>query len=127
MKSKTGFESGTSPTNEEVKVSVSGAPIQTGRGLEETKRRILEAFEKIRCDGVHARPVPRPRSEAEVIYTEKQAAVFRTRVRALSAAALTSSAVTKYNASRRDSYDLGTIDGPQPTADQLIAAAMASR
>jgi hypothetical protein len=124
MKLKTGFESGTSPTKE-VKVSVSGAPIQTGRGLEETKRRILEAFEKVRYDGVHTKPTPR--SQAEIVYTEKQAAVFHSRVRALSAAALTSSAITKYNASRRDTYDLGTVDGPQPTAEQLIAAAMALR
>jgi hypothetical protein len=126
MKMKTGYESGTSPMKDKVKVSISGAPIQTGRGLEETKRRILEAFEKIRCDGVHATPAPR--SEAEVVYTEKQAAVFHSRVRALSVAALTSSAISKYNGCRDSrSYDLGTVDGPQPTADQLIAAAMASR
>jgi len=43
MKPKTGFESGTSPT-----VSENGAPILTGRGLEETKRRIMEAFQQIR-------------------------------------------------------------------------------
>lgn len=126
MKSKTGYESGTSPTNE-VRVSISGAPIQTGRGLDETKRQMLEAFEKIRCDGVRAKPAPR--SEAEIVYTEKQAAVFHSRVRALSAAALTSSAISKYNTNCRNShsYDLGTVDGTQPTADQLIAAAMASR
>ena len=48
MKPKTAFESGNSPP----KVSENGAPIQTGRGLEETKRRIMEAFEKIRIGPV---------------------------------------------------------------------------
>ena len=44
MKPKTAFESGNSPP----KVSENGVPIQTGRGLEETKRRIVEAFERVR-------------------------------------------------------------------------------
>jgi len=49
LKPKTGFESGSSPTaTATVRVSENGARIQTGRGLEETKRRIVEAFEKIR-------------------------------------------------------------------------------
>jgi hypothetical protein len=56
MKAKTTNEtSGTSPT----KVSENGAPIQTGRGLEETKRRIEEAFAKIRQHPVQG-PVREP-------------------------------------------------------------------
>lgn len=43
MKTDPNCTSGSSPT----KVSDSGAVIQTGRGLEDAKRRILEAFEKV--------------------------------------------------------------------------------
>lgn len=65
MKSKTGFESGTSPT-----VSENGAPILTGRGLEETKRRILEAFERIRNHPpASPQPPPVPEGPQETVYT----------------------------------------------------------
>jgi len=40
MKAKTAFESGNSPP----KISESGAPIQTGRGLESVRERVRAAF-----------------------------------------------------------------------------------
>jgi hypothetical protein len=40
MKPKTGFESGSSPT-----ISENGAPVLTGRGLEDVRERIRRAFQ----------------------------------------------------------------------------------
>ena len=65
MKEKNVFEaSGNSPTaTATVRVSENGAAIQTGRGLEETKRRIMEAFESIRQHPAH--PAQHPAGQEE--------------------------------------------------------------
>ena len=128
MKPKTGFESGTSPT--EVKISSSGARILTGEHLARIRTDIQARFASIRS---HI-PLERSRPKSTIPetagpqYTEKQAAVFHSRGRALSVAALHSSSVVKSTNARRDSlsYDLGSLDVPQPTAEQLIQEAMAA-
>ncbi len=75
MKTKNAFEaSGNSPT----KIS-SGAPIP-GRGLEETRRRITEAFEKIRQH--LPSPLPSQEPKVETIYTEHEAR-FHARAKSL--------------------------------------------
>lgn len=93
MKPKTGFESGSSPTAT-ARVAESGALLQTGRGLEEAKRRIMEAFEKIRQPAA-SQPmlaptqVPnQPPVQAPVEYTEQHKTRFHERAKRLSLAAL---------------------------------------
>jgi len=90
LKPKTGFESGSSPTaTATVRVSENGAPIQTGHGLEETKRRITDAFEKIRQ---HPAQHPVQHSEPTPLqYTRDQEARFHQKAKRLSLAALESS------------------------------------
>jgi hypothetical protein len=111
MKPKTGFESGTSPT-----VSKNGAPILTGRGLEETKRRIMAAFQQIR-QHLPAQPLPPPQEPQVVaVYTEEQEVRFHARVKKL--LALSSSHITT---SRRVVYE---IVAPTKSAEELIAEAM---
>ncbi len=112
MKPKTGFESGSSPTGTAtVRVSESGAPIQTGHGLEETKRRIMDAFEKIRQ---HLPASPQPQA-----YTEEHEVRFRARAKKLTLAALTSSHMMK--AARSNVFE---ITVPTESAEQLIAEAV---
>jgi hypothetical protein len=114
MKTKNVFEaSGNSPT----KISKSGAPIQTGRGLEETKRRITEAFQRIR-----QHPAP-PVSPTQVEYDEHQETRFRERAHRLSLAALTSSSVVKTEPSRAD-VGCWEITVPSESASDLIAKIM---
>ncbi len=89
MKSKNAFEaSGNSPT----KVSENGAPVLTGRGLEEVKRRIMESFEKIRP---HQPDKPAPAPSVEIIYTEEHEVHFHARAKKLALVALGSSHITK--------------------------------
>ena len=111
MKPKTAFESGNSPP----KVSESGATIQTGRGLEETKRRIEEAFDKIRQHPVqHSEPTP-------LQYTRDQEARFHQKAKRLSLAALETSHISKRP--RRDVV-CWEITIPSETASDLIAQAL---
>ena len=116
MKPKTGFESGSSPTaTTTVKVSENGAPIQTGRGLEETKRRITEAFDKIRQHPAqHQEPslVPPPQVES---YTEQHKTRFHERAKRLSLAALSSYHIMK--ATRSHVFEIAV---PTESAEELI-------
>ena len=107
MKPKTAFESGISPP----KISESGATIQTGRGLEETKRRIMDAFEKIRqhpSEPLRAQQTPP---------THKTS--FHERAKRLSLAALETSHIAKATRS-----DVWTIEIPSRSAEELIREAL---
>ncbi len=119
MKPKTGFESGSSPTaTATVRVSESGAPIQTGRGLEETKRRIEEAFDKIRQHPVqHSEPTPQP--QVELASTEQHMTRFHERAKRLSLAALESSHIVK--ATRSHVFEIVV---PTESAEELIREAL---
>lgn len=110
LKAKTAFESGNSPP----KVSKNGAPLQTGRGLEETKRRIMEAFEKIR-----QQPVQPPQLQSKVVYTEEHESRFHQRAERLSRAALQSSHILK--STRKGVWE---IEVPNKSAEELIAEAL---
>jgi hypothetical protein len=110
VKPKTAFESGNSPP----KVSENGAPIQTGRGLEETKRRIMEAFEKVRQEP--ARP---PQPQVELVYTEEHESRFHERAERFSRAALKSPNILK--SSHKGVWE---IEVPTKSADELIAEAL---
>ena len=73
--------------------SKNGVPIQHGRGLEDVKRRIVEAFERMRQLAPPAQPQVVPplvpeTVEVGVIYTETQRVKFHKRVAELSACAL---------------------------------------
>jgi len=115
VKAKTAFESGNSPP----KVSESGAPIQTGRGLEETKRRIKEAFERIRQHPAvrHSKPTPQP--QVELVYTERHKTRFHERAKRLSLAALSSSHLMK--ATRSHVFEIAV---PTESAEELIREAL---
>ncbi len=125
MREKNVFEaSGNSPTaTATVRVSESGAPIQTGRGLEETKRRIEEAFAKIRrhegpvqgpVRGPEELPIPQP-----PLYTEEHKTRFHERAKRLSLAALSSSHIMK--ATRSHVFE---ITVPTESAEELIREAL---
>ena len=119
MKPKTGFESGSSPTAA-VRLAPSGAPIETGRGLDDVRRRIEAAFKVIHLNQ------PAPANVAVVekikkpqIYTEQQAEVFQQRAKKLALHALTSSHIaTKRN------KGVWEIEVPTQTADELIEEAL---
>jgi hypothetical protein len=119
LKSKTGFESGSSPTAAvTVKVSENGALIQTGRGVEDTKRRIMEAFERIRQH--HAEPsLVSPRLQVEFAYTEQQEERFQRRVERLTLAAVSSSHIMK--ATRSHVFEIAV---PTETPEELYKAAL---
>lgn len=112
MKPKTAFESGNSPP-----VSENGALIQTGRGLEDVKRRIMESFEKIRLH----KPAPSPPSMVEkIIYTEEHEVHFHARAKKLTLVALNSSHIMKTKARGNDTE----IVVPVESAEELIAQAL---
>jgi hypothetical protein len=120
LKPKTAFESGNSPP----KISESGATILTGRGLEETKRRIMDAFEKIRQHPVHPAQQPVQHSEptpppTRVDYTEENKVRFHERARRLSIAALSSSHIMK--ATRGPVFEIAV---PTETLEELYKAAL---
>ena len=117
MKPKTGFESGSSPTaTATVRVSENGAPIQTGHGLEEAKRRIVEAFEKIRQ---HPAGQQIPSQTHEIAYTEQHKTRFHERAKRLSLAALSSSHIMK--ATRSHVFEIAV---PTESAEELIREAL---
>jgi hypothetical protein len=123
LKPKTAFESGNSPP----KVSENGVPIQTGRGVEEAKRRIMEAFEKIRQH--HAEPtrqqarqpapLPPLPEEKQPHYTETHRERFHQRVTALSLRALSAAPISK--SSRNGVFEVAV---PTESAEQLIREAL---
>ena len=108
MKPKTGFESGSSPT-----VSQNGA----GRGLEETRRKIVEAFEKAR-QHLQATQPPTPQPPTLQVYTEQNEVRFRTRAEKLASVALSSSPI------RETRGGVIEIVVPRGSAEELIAEAM---
>ena len=123
MKPKTAFESGNSPP----RVSENGAPIQTGRGLEETKRRIMEAFERVRQHAEPPRqkarqPAPLPplrqSEEKQPHYTETHAERFHQRAKALALRALSSSHISK--PSRNGVFEVSV---PNESPEELYRAA----
>lgn len=124
MKPKTGFESGTSPTQ----YSPTGAPIGTGRGLEATKQRIEEAFERVRQQPPD-QPLPSPSTSSQQplpqpirVYTEKCAAQFHERAERLTKTALTSSYI--FNAKRTNVHEIVV---PSESAEELIEQAARGR
>jgi hypothetical protein len=126
LKPKTGFESGSSPTaTATVRVSESGALIQTGRGLEETKRRIMEAFEEARkkhttSEEQHpAQHVEPPTPPPQIEYTEQHKTHFHERAKRLSLAALSSS--HNMNATRSHVFEIAV---PTETPEELYKAAL---
>src|SRR6266478_2232935 len=119
MKPKTGFESGSSPTaTATVKVSGNGALIQTGRGLEETKRRIMEAFDKIRQNHADLSRAQTP-PQTPLVYTEQHKTRFHERAKRLSLAALETSQFAKATRSH-----VWTIEVPSQSAEELIREAL---
>jgi len=127
LKPKTAFESGNSPP----KVSESGAPIQTGRGLEETKRRITEAFEEARkkhttLEEQHpAQHVEPPTPPPQIEYTEEHKTRFHERAKRLSLAALESSHISARP--RRANVVCWEITVPSESAEELFKAALERR
>lgn len=113
MKSKNAFEtSGNSPT----KVSENGAPILTGRGLDDVKHRIMESFEKIRLH----KPAPAPPSLEKIVYTEEHEGHFHARAKELTLVALRSSHIMKTKARG----NVSEIVVPVESAEELIAEAL---
>jgi hypothetical protein len=124
LKPKTGFESGSSPTaTATVRVSENGAPIQTGHGLEETKRRIEEAFEAIRknipAPAQQPQQTPTP-PQVEFTYKEQHKTRFHERAKRLSLAALSSSSIMKTKTTR----GYVEIAAPTESAEELIREAL---
>ena len=124
MKPKTGFESGSSPTATP-RVAESGALLQTGRGLEEAKRRIMEAFEKIRQPAA-SQPMQAPSQvpnqapvQAPVEYTEQHKTRFHERAKRLSLAALETPRIVAH-----DKSGIWNIEVPSKTTEELIAEAL---
>jgi hypothetical protein len=111
MKPKTGFESGSSPT-----ISENGAPVLTGRGLQDGRERIRRAFEQVHG----GQPAPLPWGEKQPqVYTETHAERFRERVKALSLRALSSPHISK--SSRNGVFEISV---PTKSAEELIREAL---
>jgi hypothetical protein len=121
MKPKTGFESGSSPT-----ISESGAPIHTGRGLADVKRRIVEAFERIRTPETLATTPAATPTEVEVVgtttfeYTEHHEHAFHTRTKYLSHVAMK----TIQSHRLRHVSRCFSVSVPSESADVLIEQAI---
>jgi hypothetical protein len=109
MEPKTGFESGTSPT-----ISENGAPIHTGRGLEDAKRRIVEAFERVRNNSATPSPVTPVTPATPQAYTEHQEHRFQKHVETLTQVAL----ISVHTSARR--CHVHEIVVPQETAEELF-------
>lgn len=114
MKPKTGFESGSSPT-----ISDNGAPVLTGRGLQDVRESIRRAFEQVH--GGQPAPAPLRRSEEKQpqVYTETHRERFHERVKALSLRALSAAPISK--SSRNGVFDVAV---PTESAEQLIREAL---
>ncbi len=114
MKPKTGFESGSSPT-----VSENGAPVLTGRGLQDVRERILRAFEQVH--GGQPAPLCRSEEKQPQVYTEIQRERFHQGAKALSLRALNSHSVHISKPSRNGVFE---IVPPTESPEQLIREAM---
>ena len=117
MKPKTGFESGSSPTAT-VRLAPSGAPIETGRGLDDVRRRIEAAFELIHLNQPAPVNVAVEKIKKPQVYTEQHADKFHQRAKKLALHALTSSHIMT---GRKGVWE---IEVPNQTADELIKEAM---
>jgi hypothetical protein len=96
-------------------VSGNGAPVLTGRGVEEVKRRIMEAFESIH----HGQPAPAKTEKQPQVYTETHKERFHQRAKALTRSALTLRA--HISKARNGVFE---IVAPQETAEDLFKAAL---
>jgi len=118
LKAKNAFdESGNSPPV----VSENGTPILTGRGVEDVKRRIMEAFEQIHL----GQPAPAKTEKPPQVYTETHAEKFHQRAKHLVRSAtlldaLTSSAILK----ARTNGNVWEIEAPQASYEDLIREAL---
>jgi len=118
LKAKNAFdESGNSPPV----VSENGTPILTGRGVEDVKRRIMEAFEQIHL----GQPAPEKVEKQPQVYTETHAEKFHQRAKHLVRSAtlldaLTSSAILK----ARTNASVWEIEAPQASYEDLIGEAL---
>jgi hypothetical protein len=101
------------------KISESGASILSGRGLEETKRRIMSAFEAIR-QPLESLVAPVPAPQVVVVNAEETAARFHARVKRLSLAALEMSHIS--TGTGRD--DVWEIAVPNQSAETLFKEAL---
>ncbi len=104
MKTKNAFEvSGNSPTH--------------GDGVESVRRRIMEAFERIRQypAGLHPLEPPTPPQTHEFVYTEQHEERFRERAKKLTLESLACPYISK---SRHGS--VWEIKAPTQTAEELI-------
>ena len=105
-----------------MKTSESGAPIQTGCGLQDVRRRIEAAFEVVHLGQpapVKAAPVKAVQEEKPPrVYTEQHAEKFHRRVKALTLGALTSAHVTT---TRSHVFE---ITVPSESAEELYKAAL---
>jgi hypothetical protein len=114
---KNAFEASGSSPGETHDISPNGAPRNTGRGLEDVKRRIREAFAEIRCD-VPAPAPPQMEPEVDVVYTPELEEKFHQKVKRLETSCLIKS-------SPRPRYrEVYVIRPTTRTADQLIEEAM---
>ena len=119
MKPKTGFESGSSPTAT-VRVAPSGAPIETGRGLDDVRRRIEAAFEVIHLGQPTLANVEIvEKVEKPQVYTETHAERFHQRAKHLALQALTASHTTTTR-----NKGVWEIEVPTQMADELIKEAL---
>jgi len=110
LKPKTTNEtSGTSPT----KVSESDATILTGRGVEQVRARIAEAFRLIHND----QPAPVKPEKQPKVYGEERKQRFHQRVQSLTRSALTLGMLTNPHTKVGD--NIWEIEVPQETAEQL--------
>jgi hypothetical protein len=114
LKAKTAFESGNSPP----KVSESGALIQTGRGLDDVKRRILAAFERVHLG--QPAPVKVEKQPTPVVYTEDHRTRFHEKAKRLSVAALASPYVVKAEPMR----DAWMIEVPSQSFEEIVKEAL---
>ncbi len=112
MKAKTAFESGNSPP----KVSESGAVIETGRGLEQVKQRILRAFEQVHG----GQPAPEKKPQ---IYTTEHEGRFHKRAKHLMRSAALQALQNSYiaKATRSNVFE---ITVPTETPEELYKAAL---
>ena len=113
MKAKTAFESGNSPP----KVSESGAPLLTGRGLQTVEERIRKAFEHVHG----GRPAP---EKQPLVYTEVHAERFHQKAKALTKSALTIQMLSASRISKRRDVVCWEIAVPTESAEELIREAL---
>ena len=115
MKPKTTNEtSGTSPT----KVSESDATILTGRGVEQVRARIAEAFRLIHND----QPAPVKPEKQPKVYGEEHKQRFHQRVQSLTRSALTLGMLTISHSKAR--ANVWEIEVPQESVEELIREAL---